>query len=115
MSELTTHMICNQREKKKRNELKEPQQAIENKRKAKSKITCRRQVSYSLGKGNSSTHPRQNHAQAKEPKPPIQCSNNTNSSSCTCKLPMSQSTLPLNQCSNATWECNKEKNTAHFA
>jgi hypothetical protein len=32
-----------------------------------------------------------------------------------CKLPLSQSTLPLNQCSNATRESNKEQNSAHFA
>jgi hypothetical protein len=29
----------------------------------------------------------------------------------TCKLPLIQSTLPLNQCNDATWECNKEKKT----
>jgi hypothetical protein len=44
---------------------KKPQQAIESQRKAKSKITWRRQVSDPLGKGNGSTKPRQNHAQAK--------------------------------------------------
>jgi hypothetical protein len=63
---LTTHTYGNQREKKK--EKKRPkklQQAIESWRKAKSKITWRRQVSDPLGKGNGSTHPRQNHAQAK--------------------------------------------------
>jgi hypothetical protein len=32
-----------------------------------------------------------------------------------CKLPQSQSTLPLNKCSNATRECNKEQRTAHSA
>jgi hypothetical protein len=32
-----------------------------------------------------------------------------------CKLPLSQSTLSLNQCSNATRACNKEQNPAHFA
>jgi hypothetical protein len=31
------------------------------------------------------------------------------------ELPLSQSTLSLNQCSNATWECNKEQKSAHFA
>jgi hypothetical protein len=41
MSALTTHMICNQREKGKREETnkKKPQKAIESQRKAKSKIT----------------------------------------------------------------------------
>jgi hypothetical protein len=32
-----------------------------------------------------------------------------------CKLPLSQSTLPLNQCNNAAWECGKEQKTAHQA
>jgi hypothetical protein len=32
-----------------------------------------------------------------------------------CKLPLSQNTLPLNKCSNATRECNKEQKTAHSA
>jgi hypothetical protein len=40
MSALTTHMICNQREKeKKRTNKKKPQQAIEGQEKAKSKIS----------------------------------------------------------------------------
>jgi hypothetical protein len=41
MSALTTHMICNQREKRKRKEMnkKKPPQAIERQRKAKNKIT----------------------------------------------------------------------------
>jgi hypothetical protein len=54
-------------EKGKREEMnkKKLQQAIERQRKTKSKITWRRQVLDPLGKGNSSTHPRQNYAQAK--------------------------------------------------
>jgi hypothetical protein len=40
MSALTTHLICNQREKEKgRTNKKKPQQANESQRKAKSKIT----------------------------------------------------------------------------
>jgi hypothetical protein len=31
------------------------------------------------------------------------------------ELPLSQSTLPLNQCSNATRECSKEQKTAQHA
>jgi hypothetical protein len=31
------------------------------------------------------------------------------------ELPLSQSTLPLNQCSNATRECSKEEKSAHQA
>jgi hypothetical protein len=55
------------REKRKRKETnkKKLQQVIESQTKAKSKITWRRQVSDPLGKGNGSTHPRQNNAQAK--------------------------------------------------
>jgi hypothetical protein len=41
------------------------QQAIESQTKAKRKITRKRQVLDPLGKGNGSTHPRQNYAQAK--------------------------------------------------
>jgi hypothetical protein len=52
-------------EKKKEMNKKKLQQAIDSQRKAKSKITWRRQVSDTLGKGNDSTHPRQNHAQEK--------------------------------------------------
>jgi hypothetical protein len=66
MSALTTHTHSNLREKKeKRNEQKKLKQAIESQRKAKSKITWRRQVSDPLGKGNDSTHLRQNYAEAK--------------------------------------------------
>jgi hypothetical protein len=32
-----------------------------------------------------------------------------------CKLHLSQSTLSLNKCSNATRECNKEEKPAHSA
>jgi hypothetical protein len=55
------------KEKRKRKETNEKKlhQAIESQTKAKSKITRRRQVSDPLGKGNGSTHPRQNKAQRK--------------------------------------------------
>jgi hypothetical protein len=61
-----THTIVT-REKRKRKETnkKKLQQAIESQTRAKSKITLRRQVSDPIGKGNGSTHPRQNKAQAK--------------------------------------------------
>jgi hypothetical protein len=32
-----------------------------------------------------------------------------------CKLPLSQSTLPLKQYNNAPWECNKEQNSSQLA
>jgi hypothetical protein len=55
------------REKRKGKEMnkKKLQQVIESQTKAKRKITWRRQVSDPLGKGNGSTHLRQNYAQAK--------------------------------------------------
>jgi hypothetical protein len=31
------------------------------------------------------------------------------------ELPLSQRTLPLNQCCDATWDSNKEQKPAHFA
>jgi hypothetical protein len=51
--------------KRKETNKKKPHQAIESQRRAKNKITWRRQVSDPLGKGNGSTHPRQNHPQEK--------------------------------------------------
>jgi hypothetical protein len=66
MSALTTHTYSNPREKRKEKiNKKKRQQMNESQRKAKRKITGRRQVSEPLGKGNGSTHPRQNYAQAK--------------------------------------------------
>jgi hypothetical protein len=65
MSALTTPTNCNTREKKEKTNKKKLQQVIENQRKGESKITWRRQVSDPLGKGNDSTHLRQNKAQAK--------------------------------------------------
>jgi hypothetical protein len=66
MSALTTHTYSNLREKRKEKiNKKKRQQMNESQRKAKRKITGRRQVSEPLGKGNGSTHPRQNYAQAK--------------------------------------------------
>jgi hypothetical protein len=48
-----------------------------------SKITWRRQVSNPLGKGNDSTHPRQNKAQAKSANHQIKARKTTKSSPCT--------------------------------
>jgi hypothetical protein len=66
---------------------KKLQQAIKSQRKAKSKITWGRQVSDPLGKGNGSTHPRQNHAQTKR-------TNHQNIQ----ELPLHICMLPLNKC-----------------
>jgi hypothetical protein len=54
------HEVTREKRKRKETNKKKPQQAIESQRKAKSKITWRRQISDPLGKGNGSTHPRQN-------------------------------------------------------
>jgi hypothetical protein len=69
------------------------QQAIESQRKAKRKITWRRQVSDPLGKGNGSTHPRQNHAQAKSTNHRPKLENHK-------ELPLHICKLPLNQCNS---------------
>jgi hypothetical protein len=73
------------REKRKRKEMnkKKLQQAIKSQTKAKSKITCRRQVSDPLGEGNDSTHPRQRKAQAKSTNHRIKTRKTTKSSPCT--------------------------------
>jgi hypothetical protein len=60
-----THLVTKEKRKRKETNKNKLQQAIESQRKVKNKITWRRQVSDPLGKGNSSTHPRQNYAQAK--------------------------------------------------
>jgi hypothetical protein len=79
------HPLKVTREKRKRKETnkKKLQQAIESQTKAKSKITWRRQVSDPLGKGNSSTHPRQNKAQAKSANHQTKARKTTKSSPCT--------------------------------
>jgi hypothetical protein len=61
-----THVLVT-KEKRKREETtkRNSNKRLKAKAKAKSKITWRRQVLDPLGKGNGSTHPRQNHAQAK--------------------------------------------------
>jgi hypothetical protein len=59
------HKVTREKRKRKETNKKKFQQAIESQTKVKGKITWRRQVSNPLGKGNGSTHPRQNYAQAK--------------------------------------------------
>jgi hypothetical protein len=84
MSALTTHMICNQREKKgKETNKKKPQYAVESQRKAKEqdhlKNTSLGPLRQGQGLDTSETKP----CSSKEHKPPIQSSNNTKSSPCT--------------------------------
>jgi hypothetical protein len=67
---------------------------IESQTKAKSKITWRRQASDPLGKGNSSTHPRQNYAQAKSANHQTQTRKPQRDPLHTCKLPLNQCNSP---------------------
>jgi hypothetical protein len=62
------HKVTREKRKRKESDKKKPQQVIESQREARNEITWRRQVSDPLGKGNDSTHPRQNHAQTKSTK-----------------------------------------------
>jgi hypothetical protein len=84
------------REKRKRKETnkKKLQQTIERQRKAKIKITWRRQVSDPLGKGNGSTHPGQNNAQAKSANHQTKIQNHKELPLHTCKLPWTNATPP---------------------
>jgi hypothetical protein len=61
----TQDLVTREKRKRKETNKRIPQQGIESQRKAKSKITWRRQISDPLGKSNGSTHSRQNHAQSK--------------------------------------------------
>jgi hypothetical protein len=89
---------------------KKLQQAIESQTKAKNKITRRRQISDPLSKGNGSTHPRQNKAQAKSTNHRKQSSNNHK------ELPLHTCKLPLNQCTSPwTKACKPAENRAAAA
>jgi hypothetical protein len=59
------HKVTREKRKREETNKKKLLQAIESQTKAKSTITWRRQVSDPLGKGNDSTHLKQNYAQAK--------------------------------------------------
>jgi hypothetical protein len=98
-----THIVT--REKIKRNEMnkKKLQQAIESQRKAKSKITWRRQVSDSLGKGNGSTHPRQNYAQAKSANHQTKAQKPQRAPPAHMQAPPKPMQLPLDECMQTTW------------
>jgi hypothetical protein len=78
------------------------QQAIESKTKAKCKITSRRQVSDPLGKGNGSTHPRQNYAQAKSANHQTIARKTTKSSPAYMETPPEPMQLPLDECMQNT-------------
>jgi hypothetical protein len=78
-----THIVTRETRKREETNKKKLQQAIESQRKAKRKITWRRQVSDPLGKGNGSTHSRQNYAQAKSANHQSKAWKTTKSSPCT--------------------------------
>jgi hypothetical protein len=85
------HIVTWEKKEKKQNK-KKLQHAIESQRKEKRKITWRK-VSNPLGKGNGSTHLRQNYAQAKS-------ANHQSKARKPQRAPLHTCMLPLNQCSS---------------
>jgi hypothetical protein len=83
------HKVTREKRKRKETNKKKLQQTIKSQTMAKSKITWRKQVSNPLGKGNSSTHPRQNYAQAKSANHQTEAPKTTKSSRCTHASPPS--------------------------
>jgi hypothetical protein len=83
-----THIVTWEKRKRKETNKKKHQQVIESQRKAKKRITWRRQVSNPLGKGNGSTHPRQNYAQARSANHETKAWKTTKSSRCTDETPL---------------------------
>jgi hypothetical protein len=99
------HTYSNLRDKKgKETNKKKLQQAIESQRKAKRKITWRRQVSDPLGKGNGSTHPRQNYAQAKSANHQTKALKPQRAPPAHMQAPPEPMQLPLDEClQTTTW------------
>jgi hypothetical protein len=111
-----THIVTREKRKRKETNKKKLQQAIESQRKAKSKITWRRTNLGPLRQGQRLDTSETKPCSSKEHKPPNQSSNNTKSSPCTyASSPWAKAHFPLKQCSNATWECNKEQNSTQLA
>jgi hypothetical protein len=82
---------------------------IKSQTKAKSKITWRRQVSDPLGKGNGSTHPRQNKAQAKSTNHRNKARKATlgkpqRAPPAHMQAPPEPMQLPLDECMQTTWK-----------
>jgi hypothetical protein len=114
MSALTTHMICNQRENKKKR-IKKVSTSDRKPKKGKEQDHLKKASLGPLRQGqwldtsetkpcSSKEHNHQTKARTPQRAPPSHM-----------QAPLSQSTLPLNHCSNATRECNKEQKSAHFA
>jgi hypothetical protein len=83
---------------------KKLQQAIENQTKAKSKITWRRHISDPLGKGNGSTHPRQNYAQAKSSNHQTKARKPQRATPAHMQAPPETMQVPLDKCmQDTTW------------
>jgi hypothetical protein len=101
------HKVTREKRKTKETNEKKLQQVIESQTKAKSKITWRRQVSDPLGKGNGSTHLRQNYAQAKSANHQTKARKATKSSPAHMQALPEPMQLPLDECmQDTTW--NKE-------
>jgi hypothetical protein len=79
------------------------QQAIESQWKAKNKITCRRQVSDPLGKGNDLTHPRQSYAQATRANHQTKARKPERALPAHMQDPSEPMQLPLDECMQTTW------------
>jgi hypothetical protein len=90
------HIVTREKKKRKETNKKKLQQVIESWRKAKRKITWRRQVLDPLSKGNTSTHLRQNYAQAK-------ITNHRSKARKTQRAPPEPMQLPLDKCMQTTW------------
>jgi hypothetical protein len=97
------HTYSNLRKKIKETNKKKLQQAIKSQRKAKSKITWRRQVSDPLGKGNDSTHPRQNYAHAKSANHQAKARKPQRAPPAHMQAPPETMQLPLDECMQTTW------------
>jgi hypothetical protein len=98
------HKVTREKRRRKETNKKKLLQVIESQTKGKSKITWRRQVSDPLGKGNGSTHLRQNYAQAKIANHQTKARKTTKSSPYTHETPPEPMQLPLDECmQDTTW------------
>jgi hypothetical protein len=99
-----TYIVTQEKKKRKETNKKELQQAIESQRKAKRKITWRRQVSDPLGKGNDSTHPRQNYAKAKSTNHQPKAQKPQRAPPAHMQAPPEPMQLSLHECMQSTWQ-----------
>jgi hypothetical protein len=103
-------------EKRKRKEKNKNkfQQAIESQTRAKENITWRRQVSDPLGKGNDSTHPRQNYAQAKSTNHQTKARKPQRAPPAHMQAPPEPMQLPLDECMQITWRKTEQLHQLSF-